>query len=541
MIWGDVHLAWRGHLGRDLAPDELRRELTSGSLAEAFHTTAAATPGRPALELDGNVMTHGELDQLAAQLAGWIARSGIDAGDRVLLCAGSSLPLVGAYLGALRAGATVVLANPGLTEPELEQIVRSSGPALVMAAGETLAVLRRIGARQDGGCTVTNLSALVDDYGRPLGELLGAPATGPVATAGEQIALLAYTSGTTGQPKAAPLSHANLLSSIRAAMLAWRWSPDDVLAHSLPLFHQHGLGGLHATLLAGSRAVIGSRFEPAELAATISRSGATVLFGVPLMYERFLASDRLDQADLSSLRLVVSGSAPLSPDLAERIAARLHQYPLERYGTTESGLDVSNPLLGGRRPGTVGLPLPGVELAITDGSGADVATGEIGEIVLRGPQVFAGYRGDPQATAAAFFPGGWFRTGDLGRLDPRDGYLEITGRQKDVILSGGMNVYPREVELALEAAADVAQAAVVGVPSRLWGEEVVAVIVPRAGTAVDAAGLLSFARTRLAAYKCPKRVLTVPQLPVTGIGKLNRAAVLELAQTQPEGAVDDDG
>jgi malonyl-CoA/methylmalonyl-CoA synthetase len=541
MTWGEVKVSWLMHLGHDVEAEELRHLLTRGSLAEAFHLTAAATPDRPALELDEHRISHGELDALAARLAGWMVDSGLTAGDRVLLCAGSSLPFVGAYLGALWAGSTVVLANPGLTEPELEQLVRSSAPRLVLAAGVPLVILERIAAAQGGGINVTDLGVLVDEDGTPRDALVGAPAPGPVATAGDQIALLAFTSGTTGKPKGAPLTHANLLSSIRAAMLAWHWSGDDVLAHSLPLFHQHGLGGLHATLLAGSRAVIGSRFEPAELAATVSRSRATVLFGVPSMYERLLACDSIGNADLTSLRLVVSGSAPLSPALAARLVTRLGVEPLERYGTTESGLNVSNPLLGDRRPGTVGLPLPGVELAITDSSGARMPSGEIGEIVFRGPQVFAGYRDDPAATAAAFFPGGWFRTGDLGRVDPDDGYVEITGRQKEVILSGGMNVYPREVELALEAAGVVAQAAVVGVPSQRWGEEVVAVVVPRTGANVDARGLLSFARARLAAYKCPKRVLTVPELPLTGIGKLNRAALIAFVQTQQEGAVDDDG
>jgi malonyl-CoA/methylmalonyl-CoA synthetase len=532
------------HLGRDADPDELRRRLICGSLAEAFHLTAAESPLALALELDGHPLTHGQLDQLAARLAGWLSNAGLAAGAPVLLCATSSLRLVGAYLGALRLGATVVLANPGLTEAELAQLLRSCRPRLVLAAGAPAATLQRLARGQREVGTVADLTRLVGDDGQPLGELADAASLAPVAVAGGHVALLAYTSGTTGRPKCAPLTHANLLSSIRSAMLAWDWSREDVLVHALPLFHQHGLGGLHATLLAGSRAVIGSRFDPATLAGSISRAGATVLFGVPSMYERLLGWEGLPVADLSSLRLIISGSAPLSPALAGRLEARLGQLPLERYGATESGLDVSNPLNAPRRPGTVGLPLPGVELAVTDSSGHPVPPGDVGEVTIRGPQVFAGYRDDPQATAEAFFAGDWFRTGDLGRLDPHDGYLEITGRLKEVILTGGMNVYPREVELVLEAADAVEHVAVVGVASERWGEEVAAVVVPRAGAGLDAAELINFARTRLAAYKCPKRVLMMAELPLTAIGKLDRTALRKLVEadeTRQARSSDDQG
>jgi malonyl-CoA/methylmalonyl-CoA synthetase len=340
--------------------------------------------------------------------------------------------------------------------------------------------------------------------------------------------LLAYTSGTTGRPKAVPLGHANVLSSIRAVMRAWRWSRDDVLVHALPLFHQHGLGGLIASLLAGGRAVLFSRFDPAVVCDAIAAERATVFLGVPAMYERLVGWDGFAAAALDSLRLVVSGSAPLSPALARRVEAVVGQVPLERYGTTESGLDVSNLDDGPRRPGTVGIPLPGIELRVVDGGGDAVAEGEDGEIVVRGPQVFAGYRGDPSATAAAFFDGGWFRTGDIGRVDPADGWLSITGRAKDLIISGGMNVYPREVELALEEFDAVARAAVVGVPSERWGEAVMAAVVPAPGARLDEEELLAFASERLAPYKRPKRVVAVDELPVNHMGKVQSDEVIKL-------------
>jgi malonyl-CoA/methylmalonyl-CoA synthetase len=512
---------WRVHLGPEPSTDDLRRELAKGSLPAAFHATATRNPDRPALSIDGAAATHGEIDGRAAKVAGWLHREGIHRGDPVVVSGANSLGLVAGYLGVLRAGATVVLANPVLTEVELAHLVSDSSAVLALADGGARSRLASI-ARSDGP-----LRAAVDLAGLERDARDAAPADPPAATS-DDVALLAYTSGTTGKPKAVPLTHGNLLSSIRAVMLAWRWSEDDVLIHALPLSHQHGLGGVHVALLSGSRAVIHAKFDAAAICDAIRSERGTVLFGVPAVYERLLAAEGADTAALGELRLLVSGSAPLSPLLAERVADIAGEVPLERYGTTESGLDVSNPYDGPRKPGTVGLPLPGVELALVDDDGAPVGRGDTGEIVLRGPQVFSGYRGQPEATAAAFLPGGWFRTGDLGRLVPSDSYLEISGRAKDLIITGGMNVYPREVELALEQSADVARAAVVGVPSERWGEEVVAAIVPRAERTPDADGLLAFARSRLAPYKCPKRFVVVDELPVNAMGKVVSAEVARL-------------
>src|SRR5258708_1654631 len=294
-------------------------------------------------------------------------------------------------------------------------------------------------------------------------------------------AILAYTSGTTGLPKGVPLTHRNLLASIRSAMLAWRWSADDVLIHALPLTHQHGLGGVHATLLAGSRAVICSRFDPGQLARLAGQAHATVLFAVPTMYERLASLPSAELAPLRALRLAVSGSAPLAPGLASRITAAIGQFPLERYGTTESGLDVSNLYDGARVAGSVGRPLPGVRLKIADAAGRPWPEGEPGEILLAGPQVFAGYQDAAELTSEAFHSGGWFRTGDIGRIDPVTGCVEITGRIKELIISGGFNVTPREVELVLEQHPAVSEAAVAGLPSARWGEQVAAWVVPSPG------------------------------------------------------------
>jgi malonyl-CoA/methylmalonyl-CoA synthetase len=351
----------------------------------------------------------------------------------------------------------------------------------------------------------------------------------PGGASGDDAVLLAYTSGTTGRPKGVPLSHANLLSSIRAAMRAWRWDENDVLVHALPFTHQHGLGGVHATLLAGSRAVVHGKFDPGGLCAAIESEKATVLFAVPAIYEKLVAWEGVESADFSSLRLAVSGSAALSPALAREVSSVLGGEVLERYGSTESGLSVSNPYEGPRKFGSVGLPLPGTELAIVDGEGQGLSPGDAGEIVLRGPQVFSGYWHLPDATGDSFYPGGWFRTGDIGRVDPDDGYLTITGRSKEMIISGGLNVYPREVELALEEHAAVDKAAVVGVPSDWWGEEVVAFIVPAEGREVNHEELTAHVRQRLSAYKCPKRFFAVEQLPRNEMGKVLRDELIHMA------------
>ena len=514
--------AWETHLGGKV-DDGLLAALGAGSLAAAFRESADARPDAPALTIDGASAGHGDLDDRAAGVAGWLRTHGVEPGDRVLLCAPNSLALVVAYLATLRVGATAVPLAPTLAGPELAGIAAVADPVAAFAGGTSRTTLRTLAADR------WPVVALDADSGSSLAE---AEATGepldPVEVPGSATAVLAFTSGTTGRPKGVPLSHANLLSSIRAAMLAWRWNAEDVLLHALPLSHQHGLGGVHATLLAGSRAVIHAGFDAARLAADVEDERATVLFAVPAIYQRFVGTDGIGPSAFATLRLAISGSAPLSPSLFDRAAALLGREPLERYGTTESGLDTSNPYAVSARPGSVGLPLPGVSMAIADPDGVPLGSGSDGEIVFRGPQVFTGYTEDAETTTA-FHPGGWFRTGDIGRVDPRDGFLTITGRSKEVIITGGLNVYPREVELALETHADVSAAAVVGVASERWGEEVVAFVVTEPGRVPNGDGLIAFAHGRLAAYKCPKRVIVIGELPVNAIGKLDRERLRELA------------
>ena len=451
--------SWTKHLGAQVDEARLLTELSKGSLPEAFRRTAMATPDQIALRIDDEEVTHLQLDEVASRIAGWLRDREVTVGDRVLIVGRNSVSFVSAYLGALRAAATVIPASPLLTESELAALIAKAEVKAAFADADTAPKLRTVLT-----APIVELDRAPDIGGLTLQAVIAAGEPTQVSPiSSDSPAILAYTSGTTGTPKGVPLSHGNLLASIRSAMLAWRWSPDDVLIHALPLTHQHGLGGVHATLLSGSRAAIHSRFQPTRLGALADEMRATVLFAVPAMYERLVELTPDELAPFRRLGLAISGSAPLSSTLARRIADAFGQIPLERYGTTESGLNVSNLYDGPRVVGSVGRPLPGVELRIATDSGAARPGGEAGEILLRGPQVFSGYLDAAIATAESFHEA-WFRTGDLGRIDPSSGHVEITGRIKELIISGGLNVTPREVELVLEQHQGVKEAAVAGLP-----------------------------------------------------------------------------
>jgi acyl-CoA synthetase (AMP-forming)/AMP-acid ligase II len=501
---------WRAHVHGVGDLPEYASALGEETIPALAAAAADRVPDRVAVTVDGEPVTHAELDDAADRIATWLAKR-VHPGDRVLLAAGSSVGFVRCYLGALKAGAVVVLANPGYTAAELGHLVADSGAVLAFADPEPGRRLATLGPE--------SMSLLTVDV-REVPDVHGAsPRRGAGTVVGpDDIALLAYTSGTTGRPKGVPLTHRQVAVSIRSVMAAWRWSEDDVLAHALPLFHQHGLGGLHAALIAGGTAHIRSKFTPADLVQTIDATRASALFAVPTIYQALLDAR---VAPITGLRLAVCGSAPLSPALAERLPAMLGRLPLVRYGTTESGLDVSNPL-DDPRGDTVGVPLPGVLARIWAPGGGPQAAGEDGEIQIKGPQVFAGYWQDPDATEAALTMDGWFRTGDIGTVDPATSHLMIRGRTKEMIITGGMNVYPREVEIALEAHPSVAEAAVAGLPDDRWGERVTAWVVIRDGHPFDEAALIAHARTRLAGYKCPKRVLPLAVLPRNALGKIVR-------------------
>ena len=498
-------LAWRRHLGDVTRPD-LQDVLRSGSIADLATALPERGGGRLAVGDEG--VAYADLPLRLRRAAAQLARR-LPSGPerRVLLLMPSSLDLVLLYLAAASSGTTVVFANPTSTAVEVEALLRASRAGLVVA---------------DPGLRDRVAGAGVDVV-EP-GELLrsGSQDEVPLAASSEDLAILAYTSGTTGAPKAVPLRHRHVLASIRAAAWAWRIVERDHIVHALPLFHQHGLSAVHAGLVTGCSVTVAPAFGP-DLLPLIRKVGASILFAVPSMYQRLLDDVGFTAEALPGLRLAVSGSSPLPPGLFDRIERRLLMAPLERYGTTESGLDLSNPLDGPRLPGSVGFPLPGVEMRLMRDDGQESADGEPGEICVRGPQVVEEYLDDPVATAEATWPDGWFRTGDIGTRAP-SGAISIVGRRKELIISGGMNVYPAEVEAVLAAHPDVDEVAVAGRPSERWGEEVVAYVVPSG--AVDPAEVVAYGRERLAPYKCPKEVVLVETLPRNAMGKVLRSALL---------------
>jgi len=463
-----------------------------GTLPGAWTAAWARDPDRVTLStVDGVRMTAAQLEERTAAAAARYAGAGLAPGDRILVSGNPGVDLVVAYVAALRHGLIVVPANPAYTAAELA--------TLAVEAAPRLAVL-------DDPTRVSGIPSTTPD----LAGLRGRAAAALDASRPDDVALVIYTSGTTGRPKGAPLTHANLLAGAHAVRIAWRWVAGDRLVLCLPLFHMHGLGvGLHGTLTTGAEALILPRFDPAAVAGAIREHHASLFFGVPTMYHRLAASPYL--ADLRPLRLAVSGSAPLPADLHSAVAEGSGQRVLERYGMTETVMLSSNPYDGERRPGTVGFPLPGVSLRLSPREGG------VTEIEVTGPNVISGYLDRPDADAAAFTDDGWFRTGDLGVLDG-DGYLRITGRAKELIITGGYNVYPREVEEVLRAHPEVSDAAVAGAPSPEWGEVVVAFVVSDA----DEDALAQWCADRLAPYKRPRQWRFIDAVPRNALGKVLR-------------------
>jgi malonyl-CoA/methylmalonyl-CoA synthetase len=409
------------------------------------------------------------------------------------------------HVACLRAGLVVVPTNTAYVSRELAHIVGDAHPKAAVIDDEARATSLREAAGDD--LLILDPSVELPDH-----ELADIDSVGA-----DELALLVYTSGTTGAPKGAMLTHRNLLSASEALRRAWRWQADDRLVLSLPLFHIHGLGvGLHGTLLAGASALLRPRFDVADVARVVADEGATLFFGVPTMYSRLAAS--ADVAALGSLRLCVSGSAPLPADLHGAIEAGSGQRVLERYGMSETMMNLSNPYDGDRRPGTVGFALPGVEVRLADG--------ESGEILVRGPNVFQGYWERAAATAEAFDPDGWFHTGDLAERGT-DGYVRILGRAKELIITGGFNVYPAEVEDVLRRHPGVQDVAVAGLPDDEWGEIVAAFVV--GGDPHDLA-LDSFAAAELAPHKRPRRWAQIDEVPRNALGKVLRYELSALLQ-----------
>jgi malonyl-CoA/methylmalonyl-CoA synthetase len=490
---------------------------------------------------DGERLSYGDVLRQSARLAHALTALGVRPGARVAVQVEKSPQALMLYLATLRAGAVYLPLNTAYTEAELEYFLADAEPALFVCTPQRLPALRALAERLKVPRVVT-LGAGALDPAEPsaapiadsTAELLATsadclerlaqampPQFRDVPRASSDLAAILYTSGTTGRSKGAMLTHGNLLSNARTLATSWRFSAQDRLLHALPIFHIHGLFvAVNVTFAAGASLLFLPRFDTELVLRHLP--DASVMMGVPTFYVRLLRDPRLTPALTAGVRLFISGSAPLAVETHRAWLERTGQAILERYGMSETGMNCSNPYEGERVPGSVGPALAGVRVRITDpASGAPLPPETVGMIEVAGPNVFAGYWRQPERTRAEFRDDGYFITGDLGRIDER-GYVYIVGRGKDLIISGGYNVYPREIELRLEELAGVSESAVIGLPHADFGEAVTAVVVPERPELLDETRILASLRSKLAAYKLPKRILFVEQLPRNVMGKVQK-------------------
>jgi long-chain acyl-CoA synthetase len=500
-------------------PNRARRA-TMANLALNLLEATQMYPDSAAVRLDGQVMTYLELDERSARVAGLLAARGVEPGDRVGLMLPNVAEFPALYYGVLRAGAVVVPMNPLLKAREVEYYLGDSGAKLIFA-WQAIAAEAAKGAEAAGtgfvGVAPAELERLLGDH---------APATAVASRADDDTAVILYTSGTTGTPKGAELTHANLARNAAvSATTLFRLEPGDVIMGCLPLFHSFGQTcGLNAAVSSGACLTLLPRFDPASVLEVIQRDRVTVFEGVPTMYIALLNHPGSGAFDTSSLRVCVSGGAALPVEVLRGVEDVLGCVVLEGYGLSETSPVASfNHPDRDQKPGSIGTPIQGVEMRLVDDLGKDVATGEVGEIAIRGHNLMKGYWQREQATREAI-PDGWFRTGDLARQD-EDGYFFIVDRKKDLIIRGGYNVYPREIEEVLYEHPAIAEAAVIGIPHPTHGEEVGAAVVLKPGVEATPADLRAFVKDRVAAYKYPRHVWLEATLPKTATGKLLRREV----------------
>lgn len=473
---------------------------------------------------DGRVFTYADTFALAGRFANLLVASGVQPGDRVAVQVDKSPEGLILYLGVVAAGAIYLPLNAGYTLAELEYFIGDAEPRVVVcrpSAEKDLAPLaKRLGVAHCLTLGTKSDGSLMDQA------KAAAPDFRDVPRSADDLAAILYTSGTTGRSKGAMLTHRNLFSNAQTLVEYWRFTRDDVLLHALPIFHTHGLFvASNVILLAGASMIFLPKFDADEVIRNLPR--ATAMMGVPTFYVRLLQAPELTKDLVKHIRLFVSGSAPLLADTHKEWETRTGHRILERYGMTETNMNTSNPYDGDRVAGTVGFPLPGVSLRVVEPeSGKPLAQGEIGMIEVKGPNVFKGYWRMPEKTAAEFRSDGFFITGDLGKVDER-GYVHIVGRGKDLIISGGYNVYPKEVETELDAMPGVVESAVFGLAHPDFGEGVTAVVVAEKGATPDEAAMLKILEGRLAKFKLPKRIFVVDDLPRNTMGKVQKNLLRE--------------
>ena len=486
----------------------------------ALDTTSIETADGPGAPL---FYTWRDLDRASARIANLLQSLELPAGARIAVQTEKSVEALMLYLAVIRAGFVYLPLNTAYQASEIEYFVGNAEPSVVVCSGTNFGWVSQIAFKADTRFVFT----LNEDRSGSLLEraALQGDDHEPAVRAADDLAAILYTSGTTGRSKGAMLTHGNLLSNALTLKDYWGWKTGearrDVLIHALPIFHVHGLFvASHGALLAGAKMIWFSKFDARETVRRLPE--ASVFMGVPTLYVRLLGEAGLTREACANMRLFISGSAPLLIDTFDHFRTRSGHTILERYGMSETVMLTSNPYRGGeRRGGTVGLPLPGVGLRVRDGEGRELPAGEVGGIEVRGPNVFVGYWRLPEKTKQEFSDDGWFKTGDVGRIDA-DGYVTIVGRSKDLIITGGYNVYPAEVEGYLNELEGVAESAVIGVPHGDFGEAVFAVVVSRPGANPDAAALLGALKARIANFKVPKRLEVVDELPRNTMGKVQK-------------------
>lgn len=467
---------------------------------------------------DGKSYSYQDIEQESARLAGYLVEQGIQIGDRVSVQVEKSPQALALYLACLRSGFVFHPLNPGYQPAELEYFLGNAAPTIVICDSNDEDSIRGL-ASQAGIEHVLTLDAngrgsLIDESRTTSAEPILVP-----RQAGDLAALL-YSSGTTGVPKGIMLTHGNLLSNTQSLLQAWEFSDEDRLLHALPIFHVHGLFvGIGCVLLSGAS----MRWLDAFNAESVIRflPECTVMMGVPTYYTRLLADKHFSAELAANIRVFISGSAPLLEETFTAFEECTGHRILERYGMTETNMNTSNPLHGERRAGTVGPPLPGVEVRVVNDAGKELAVGEVGNLQVKGANVFAGYWQMPDKTAEDFTADGYFNTGDKGQIDA-NGYVSIVGRAKDVVITGGLNVYPKEVELFIDDLAGVKESAVIGVPHADFGEAVVAIVVREDGSVITASDIIQSAKVSLANFKVPKHVAFVNELPRNTMAKVQK-------------------
>jgi len=511
--------------------------MNQGSMSARISATAAKLPNTTALSffrsgLKETTLTYAELEQDAIRMANTLLGWGVRTGDRVAFCLEKSLFFVVAHLASLKIGAISVPLNPGFKKEELTYLLGDAEPKVVFAGEAQGAIIGEI----DGRPRVS-----VIETQRPYQDIRffqsASDAAPEIRLRPEDPGLIIYTSGTTGKPKGAVLSQQNLLHDATNIVRIWEITSSDALCHALPLFHIHGLCfALHTSLLAGAHVLMLDAFTPPTVIDLLARKegdhACTLFMAVPSMYVKLL--DYLGQRvlDFTHIRLWASGSAPLLVKDFERIKKVFGKEPVEREGMSETGMNFSNPLGGKKKPGSIGLPLPALEVRVVDPETLkDTDRGQVGEIWIKGPGVTPGYWQKPEETAKAFAEG-WFRTGDLGRVD-EEGYYTLTDRLKHIIISGGENISPKEIESVINRFEGIAESSVVGIPDEQWGEKVVAAVVPKPSSVPKVEELRQFCKELLHDWKCPKQIVLVKELPRNTMGKILKEDVKRLFQ-RPE-------